>query len=243
MAVELARPIIPSTNTGNRKGALAGRPNSPNLKLIDTGRSIASKIAFEASMQRAQLNQKYWDDILQKLRKAGGGGGGSRFDRIIVSMQLMNFLSNKTIQAMLRNFIGDMNESRSSHKNILDINSSSSVSIPQKIGNIILRGLSIMFLLSVRTNALFGRLHGTTHKISHFVSILSFQLNKLKELLEEDLKESIKKLDVKEKLKRIKTIAMDIFATIQSELVETIGELKSIIKRIFSLQLKQVLHE
>ena len=242
MAVELARPIIPSTNTGNRKGALAGRPNSPNLKLIDTGRSIASKIAFEASMQRAQLNQKYWDDILQKLRKAGGGGGGSRFDRIIVSMQLMNFLSNKTIQAMLRNFkidLPNLKNDFSSPNNDANKNIIRNIiqSIRRSVLNILIvagRGVS----RHTPTDWIKSKLN-----LQGILGILSFQLNKLKELLEEDLKESIKKLDVKEKLKRIKTIAMDIFATIQSELVETIGELKSIIKRIFSLQLKQVLHE
>ena len=65
----------------------------------------SSRIAFEASMQRAMQNQKYWDELLDKLRKSGGGGGGSdkRFDRIAVSMMLTNFLSNKNLQAILRN--------------------------------------------------------------------------------------------------------------------------------------------
>ena len=56
--------------------------------------TISSKIAQQAAMERALLNQKYWDELLEKLRKMGGGGGGggdSRFDRVVVSMQLMNF--------------------------------------------------------------------------------------------------------------------------------------------------------
>lgn len=222
MAVELAR----STYQPIRRGSFQNRSGKPNLKLIDTGKTIASKVAFEASMQKAQLNQAYWDELLEKLRKSGGGGGGgSSFDKIATSMRFMNFLSDKTIQAMLRNFTSDftkafnglVDNTQTQDQNIFTV-------IIQKFGLVFTNAFSSVALLTGKNLNIQSMLSKTLFSATvGLTAYFSFQLNKLKEVLEEKIKELIKKLDVKEKFKLIKAKIIDIFAILENKLVETIN--------------------
>ena len=206
------------------------QPQRPNLRLVLNNQlqANASKAAFNASMEKASLSQKYWNELLEKLRKAGGGGGGNdnRFDRIAVSMMLSNFLNSKTIQAMLRNFSSEM----FGLNNIPNqINNSSQIqigNIMQTIGKSILTGMTNLLSLMVPRDATTGRLHPTLNQLSTLISLLSFQLNKLKELLENDLKETIKKLDVKEKLKKVKTFVLDFFVEMKDTLLSVVEFVK-----------------
>ncbi|MBI2996718.1 MAG: hypothetical protein HYY52_08465 [Candidatus Melainabacteria bacterium] len=188
-----------------------------NFKLIDNSRLIASKAMFEASLEKAKLNQKYWDELLEKLRKSGGGGGGDdpHFDRIAVSMMLSNFLSNKKIQAMLRNFTSEfLNTDKNVLKQLQITNQNIFVNVIQKVGNVILNGITNMISLIVCRVAPLGRLYNdVVNKLSSFVMILSFQLNKLKELLEEEFKEAVRKLDVTEKINKVKDFFMDLLTS------------------------------
>ena len=207
----------------------------PNLKLVssnklDESRAVASKIAFNAQMERTLLNNQYWNDLLEKLRKAGGGGGGgSQFDRVTVSMQLMSFLSDKTIQAMLKNFNGEVfnqnnnfsNQSQNTNQNVFQ-------NVIQKIGNVILHGVTNIMSLIVRKDAPTVRLYAALTQLSSLIGILSFQLNKLKEILEEHLKELIRKLDVKGKIRKIKRALLDFFVGMNKELKDIIKLLKNI---------------
>ncbi|OGI07873.1 MAG: hypothetical protein A3F80_00325 [Candidatus Melainabacteria bacterium RIFCSPLOWO2_12_FULL_35_11] len=202
--------------------------------------SSVSKAALNASMERAELSQKYWNELLEKLRKAGGGGGGgndNRFDRIAVSMMLNNFLSNKIIQAILRNFGVELFGLNKIPNQINNTNQNMTGNVIQMIGK---------FVISIATGSgLLQQIPMVTIKslVNHLIGlagILSFQMNKLKEILEEDLKEFIKKLDIKEKMRKIKTVIVDFFVEMKDDLLSI---LKSCIKKTFCLLSKPVYHE
>ena len=249
MAVELTRSpmsrgLLQQTQASNNRKVYT-RTGKPNLRLVSNNQlqANATKAAFNASMERAQLSQKYWDEILEKLRKAGGGGGGGndkRFDRIAVSMMLSNFLSNKTIQAMLRNFGVEIFGLNKISNQMNNAGQSISGNLVRMIGNIISNGITNMISLIVRRDAPTGRLYTVSSQLSALIGILSFQLNKLKEILEEDLKEFIKKLDVKEKIKRVKTFVLDFFIEMKDELLLA---LRSFTEKTFYPQLKPAPHE
>ena len=204
----------------------------PNLKLISNNQlqTNASKAAFNTSMERAELSQKYWEELLEKLRRAGGGGGGGndkRFDRIAVSMMLSNFLSNKTIQAMLRNFGVELFSLNKIPNQINNVNKNVFITVIQNIGTVILNGVTNIMSLIVRRDAPTVRLYTISTQLFSLIGILSFQLNKLKEILEEDLKEFIKKLDVKEKMKKIQTFILDFFVEMKDTLFSVIEFVKA----------------
>gem|GEM_PF-2353762 len=214
MAVEMTRtPII--FRRGIQQYANLGKPN---LRLLDNSKIISSKIAFQASMEKAMLSQQYWNELLEKLRKGGGGGGGgSSFDRVTVSMQLMNFLSDKTIQAMLRNFTDEILNINNVFGQIQNTNQNPLANVIQRIGSIVFLGLTNAILLIARIDTPMGRLYAVvTQAISSFALAFAFQLNKLKEILEEDLKEFIKKLDV-----------LYVFVEMKKEIVNVVEWLKS----------------
>ena len=221
MAVELYR--TPQVN--HKPVVINQRSIRPYLKLV-SAHTNAAKAALNTSMERAQLNQKYWDELLEKLRKAGGGGGGgsdNHFDRITVSMMLSNFLSNKTIQAMLKNFNSEFSKQTNNFLNQLqNTNQNVFQNIIQKIGNVILNGVTNIMSLIVRRDAPTVRLYTALTQLSSLIGIISFQLNKLKEILEEDLKELIRKLDVKGKIRKIKGALLDFFVGMNKELKDII---------------------
>ena len=204
------------------------RSTGTNIRSVNSDQSlaIASKAAFEANMERALTNKKYWDELLEKLRKSGGGGGGSndsRFDRIAVSMMLTNFLSNKAINAMLRNFAIEFLKLVDNFSNRLQgMNQNPIVTGFQKFGTVIVSGIANIISLIVRRDAATLRLYDVSRQISAFAQILSFQLNKLKRILEEDLKELIRKLDVKEKIKKIKAALLDFFVEMKETILNVI---------------------
>ena len=224
MAVELIRaPISNSTKAYMRIGR-------PHLRLVPNNQlqTNTSKAAFNASMERAQLSQKYWEELLEKLRKAGGGGGGGNdksFDRIAVSMMLSNFLSNKTIQAMLRNFGMELFGSNKISNQINNINQNATTNVIQIIGKfifgIIIGSRDLPWQVSTAT------IKSLSNNLIGILGAFSLQMNKLKEILEEDLKEFIKKLDVKEKMKKIKTFILDFFVEMKEEILDVINFLRS----------------
>ena len=214
---DLPRQILPRTRA--------------NLRLVVNNQlqTNASKAAFNASMERAELSQKYWEELLEKLRRAGGGGGGNdkKFDRIAVSMMLSNFLSNKTIQAMLRNFGVELFSLNKIPNQINNTNQNVFINAIQNIGEMILNSITNALSLIVRRDAPLGHLYTALKVLPALIGSLSFQLNKLKEILEEDLKEFIKKLDVKEKIKKIKTFVLDFFVEMKDTLLNVIEFVKS----------------
>lgn len=167
------------------------------VQVVGISKTIASKIAFEASMQRAIQNQKYWDELLEKLRKSGGGGGpsSSRFDRIAVSMMLTNFLSNKNVQAILRNI---RNEFINLNKEISSQLKNPSQNVFTRIAKIITliggRDVPLERLYNVSQN-LFKSIGKIIKQIPAIIFLIAFQLNKLKEILEKELREMIKKFE------------------------------------------------
>ena len=180
---------------------------------------LARKITFEASMERAIMQKKYWDELLEKLRKSGGGGSSDkRFDRIAVSMMLSNFLRNKIIEAMIKNLnLGFAQIFKSIDVKIpFNINvifanvqktGTSFINMLLIVGRDMLQHVSTGHITKPISNILFG-----------IIGIMSFQLNKLKDILEEDLKEFLKKLDVKGKMKKIKTMLSDFCVEMKEEI-------------------------
>ena len=213
----------------NNMAVQAITPHINHLRLVrnnDQSQVLASKIAFQANMERSLLNQKYWDELLEKLRKMGGGGGGrndTRFDRIAVSMQLMSFLSNKTIQAIIENFNKEFLKLMNNISNHLQsTNQNVFVASLQKFGKAIFNGFANIISLIIRRNAPLTRLYDAIPQLLSFVGMLSFQLNKLKELM--------KKLDIKGKLKKIKNVILDFFVEMKEEVLNMVDSLLRIFK-------------
>lgn len=223
MAVALAKlqpPIIESRGlpwqAQNPGSSYALRKYVSDLVLnrnADFAKSVTSKVAYETALARSLENKKFWDELLEKLRRSGGGGGGSdkRFDRIAVSMMLTNFLRNKTIEAMIRNFNTEFGSIFKQIDVKIPINVHVLFANMQKIGNVILKGLTNIISLIIRRDAPMGRLYTVSPWMSSLATLLSFHLNKLKEILEEDLKGFLKNLDIKEKIKKIKEVLADFF--------------------------------
>ena len=241
MAIELERTPITGLRVVNRSMSQHIHMSGNIVKLVssrnlDQSRTIASKISFQATMERASLSQKYWNDLLEKLRKAGGGGGGSdpKFDRVAVSMSLMNFLSNKTIQAILRNFTGDFLNSQNlptDQKSIL--NFTAAVNALQ-LGNFSIKHLlfSVLTIGAMSIKTLTKPINSLGTQLIGLISTVSFQLNKLKEILDQELKEAIRRLDVKEKMKKIKTVLIDFFVEMRKELLDVIDCVKDNLNKI-----------
>ena len=128
------------------------------------------------------------------------------------------------IQAIMRNFNSEFlkltdsisNQSQSINQNIFITNI-------HKIGKIICNGLTNVVLLIGRmgvTNRAYA--NTITTQLSSFLGIVSFELNKLKEILKEELKHRIEKLDVKEKIRKMKTAALDFFVEMKDEILSLV---------------------
>lgn len=191
---------------------------------FDRVRESASKAAFNASMQRAVMNQKYWEDILEKLRKAGGGGGGgSRFDRITVSMQLMDFITKKMISAILENVKAGSLKAEGLNVGSSDKNITSAILsiIPQNVKSIF---IPIIMNLNTQVKNIFS---STTKTISNVLIAFSAQINKLKQLIEEDLKNIFEKLNIKGKLKKVQTVLFEFFVEMKEEVRNAVEFIKN----------------
>lgn len=210
-----------------------------NLKLVDLdsltkSRDIASKAAYETSLMKALENKKFWDELLEKLRKSGSGGGGSRkIDKILTSLMFTNFLSSKLVQAMLKSFNMEFLKSLTDNisKQTNNLTQGTIGKIVQNVTTFTLNVTTALFSNIIKILNLpnaFKYTTSFTNQLTSLVGILSFQLNKLKEILEEELKELITKLDVKEKIRKVR---------------EEILNVLEVAKKIFFPQLEQVLHE
>ena len=201
------------------------------LSKINYQRSVVQKISFQASMERAVLNQRYWDEILEKLRKAGGGGSSSdpKFDRIAVSMQLVNFLSNKQIQQMIRNLTNEFLKAMDTMPvQLQDLKRNLFITNIKTIGGKIITGLINIISLIIRRDAPDMRLYGVSNQLIGLVGIISFRF-----------KELIKEFDVKRKLKKIKNTILDFFVEMKEEILNVIDFLKSYLEFFTARLLKE----
>jgi len=198
MAVQLTKIPMAKLPISSYKAASRGlvyqARSSGNVISFERGKNIA----FKASLDKAQISQKFWDDLLEKLRKAGGGGGGGSFDRIKVSMQLMDFISNKMIKALLENMKmgGPLPENISTNLEKGNITSMLQSVIPQNLKVVILPLLISVGLqmknLSLLTSKMFSNL---LNNASNLLGAFSLQMNKLKETLDKKLKKIFRKIE------------------------------------------------
>lgn len=236
MAVQLIKsPQIAYTPVN--RGFISRSNFRSNVVSFDRSRESASKAAFNASLQRAQVSQQYWNDLLEKLRKGGGGGGGgSRFDRVTVSMQVMDFITKKMIAAMMQSLksgslqtephsIDQINNEVTNLKFIQSITSNISKAITFIIG----RDLPLASLVNQMTKNL-------TKSAEGIMISFSAQINKFKELMEKDLKDILEKLNIKGKLKKVQTILFDFFVEMKEEIKNTINLIKNFLNLSFAAE-------
>src|SRR3989338_145325 len=151
--------------------------------------NISSKVSQETALLKALENKKYWDELLEKLRKSGGGGGNdSRFDRIAVSMMLSNFLTNKMLLALMRNLkigfgniLANTPDPKAKNLKTQFINF---VSTTYKMFTSTLGSMQILFTRFTSTNMI----QKTVRLFNEIAGIVSFQMNKLKEIIDEKIK-------------------------------------------------------
>jgi hypothetical protein len=168
---------------------------SPGLSNMEKIKSISSKVSQETTLLKALENKKFWDELLEKLRKSGGGGGNdSRFDRIAVSMMLSNFLTNKMILALMRNLrinpeniLSSVIKTESKSSNHFFINFASSV---HKIFVSPFGSIQTSLIRFTNTNTI----QKTIKLFNEIAGILSFQLNRLKEATSKKIKSNLKKI-------------------------------------------------
>ncbi len=214
--------------------------SAPTLKVVSNPQNLTAKIMLNASMEKAQLNQRFWDELLEKLKKGGGGGGGSSFDRVKVSMQLMDFISNKMIQSLLKN----INSSDIKTPNIdksEQLITNQTLNLFNTVSNIVFKvvlTITGINLSSLKTN---NNARIITDRISNILISFSFQLNKLKEEIFEKIKDVFKKLKIKERLKKAQAIVFDIFVQLEETLIKKVNLLrKSLEEFIFKSSAKIV---
>lgn len=209
-----------------------------NLHVInnnsDIAKSIVSQAAFQASLERMILQKKIWEDFLDKLRKGGGGGGSMRrLDRIAVSFMLMNYLSDKAIKAMLENLNLEFLKSQSMQNSGL-VGTLRATSLLNATS--VLRVTSVQFIIALIKNSGIQNIPkaflAVKLQLSGLLAAFSFQLNKLKEVIEEELKEAIRKLDVKEKMKKIKERLADLFAGFKSYVLDVLENFWDFLNKI-----------
>ena len=237
MAVQLAKLPPITIQAVPRRGLISQTHSRGNVVSFDKLRESASKAAFNASLQRAQVSQQYWNDLLEKLRKGGGGGGGgSRFDRVTVSMQLMDFITKKMIAAMMQSLkSGSLQTEPHSPDQInnqvskLNFIQSISINILKVVTSIIGKDLPLASLCNRLTKNL-------TKGVDGIMIAFSAQINKFKELIEKDLKNILEKLNIKGKLKKIQTILFDFFVEMKEEIKNTINLIKNFLSLSFAAE-------
>lgn len=239
MAVELIRTPIIAYKPANYY------TNRANLKLVSSNdlsksREIASKASYEASLARALENKKFWDELLEKLRKSGGGGG-PKLDKIKTSLMFTNFLSNKAIQAMLKNFNLEFLKTLIDNisKQVTNLTQSTIGKIVQSIVTLTINVIVTLFSNVIKTldlSLVFKATANLTNQLILLAGALSFQATKLKEILEEEFKELIRKLDVKEKILNLLEAAKKIFflqleqALLELHSKKSLNKLKTFLK-------------
>ena len=182
-------------------------------------------ISYNTALERTMQSQREWAEFLRKLREGGGGGGGGsrRYDKIAMSMKWINFLSGKLIQNLMQNAKMLPLLTHTNTIQTKNINQSYSLNLIQKAGFFLSKGLSNIISLLARNNLLINAqktLSLISKEFNEILQIVSFQLNKLKEVLEQELKEATRKMDIREKIKEGTKLIIDFFVKLTENILK-----------------------
>ena len=181
-------------------------------------------ISYNTALERTMQSQREWAEFLRKLREGGGGGGGGsrRYDKIAMSMKWINFLSGKLIQNLMQSAKTLPLLTSTNTIQTKNINQSHSLNLMQKAGFFLSKGLSNIISLLARNNLLINAqktLSLISKEFNEILQIVSFQLNKLKEVLEQELKEA-RKMDIREKIKEGTKLIIDFFVKLTENILK-----------------------
>ena len=181
-------------------------------------------ISYNTALERTMQSQREWAEFLRKLREGGGGGGGGsrRYDKIAMSMKWINFLSGKLIQNLMQNAKMLPLLTHTNTIQTKNINQSYSLNLIQKAGFFLSKGLSNIISLLARNNLLINTQKTfllISKEFNEILQIVSFQLNKLKEVLEQELKEA-RKMDIREKIKEGTKLIIDFFVKLTENILK-----------------------
>ena len=182
-------------------------------------------ISYNTALERTMQSQREWAEFLRKLREGGGGGGGGsrRYDKIAMSMKWINFLSGKLIQNLMQNAKMLPLLTHTNTIQTKNINQSYSLNLIQKAGFFLSKGLSNIISLLARNNLLINTQKTfllISKEFNEILQIVSFQLNKLKEVLEQELKEATRKMDIREKTKEGTKLIIDFFVKLTENILK-----------------------
>lgn len=208
--------------------------NSIAVKQLDFGKEIAKDIAFGAMMQKVRQENLIRALEEERKRKAGGGGGGSsrKFDRVTVSMALMNFLSDKQIKAMIQNMDKALLQAEAKTSTNVDL---SQLPILKNVLSIISKPVSV--IVSSLLNIARGLIAKTvslskqlTIPIISLAQAVSLKLGVLKDSLNE-LKEKLSKLNIKSKLKKLGVLVVEFIDEIKDTFSEVYSFFNDVVKQ------------
>lgn len=186
---------------------------------------IASKEAYKASFENMmqRITQERIDD--ERKRKMGGGGGSiRRFDRIAVSMMLSNFLSNKTIQAMINNMNSIFLKTQDLNNLLRRLADNKFINSSIKWISIAFSGIN-NFIVGLKSKLGFESILKQSlpfiKELNKFAQAFSFHLNKFKKILKDDMKEKIKKLNIKNKVLKVLETVFDFIVDVKEDIFKS----------------------
>ena len=203
-----------------------------SVKLADK-KNLSSKLiseneTFKAMLERILLQRKQWEEFLERLRKSGGGGGNLKtIDRIAVSFMLSSFLNNKIMKALIEHFNFEF------LKQLMSQAKKNEINIPVLVFTVLLKILTGSKAQNTNSNIITKTLTGSISQLKKEILTLAiafaFQLNKLKDILQEDFRQTLKKISIRKRLLEFKEVFAEILMEIKDEVLNILELFKDLV--------------